>query len=495
MRLLRAVACALALFWLLAGAALLNAHKRLLLAWPGTPRPATATAVAPAAAARPGPPPHYSSRLRPAAAAAAAAHLICPCRDRFSPGVHWHRASSSLRVRDEHCYIRAWSPEGAAEAILGAHSNAAAATTRTQTKTKWLVFLGDSSLRGVVLSLLKLLLDGDMHPDHVKWLGLLAPITTKAGGPSVDVGFLDHTLVYRGNQRQAVTSFRSALDKLSVQTSFSSVIRLLIKGNAMVPRTESSIRITYVMSRHIPDLLQSLLPRFGAFIDKADRVIFTGGTWDMSFLDTTPSLLKKRPFLDLPWFTDNKLRSWKDVPANKGGIPGYSKLFAGLNKWCRSRDILRRQHDLPSCVWLTGNAFIPGVKPRDNALLLSSDQRQGERLHSLWMRALKRQPFISLMDRWSSTRVLGTEHAVDGQHYDNAVNAWHVFQLVGMLSGGGQGGARDDRDGTCVERRRLPREYEQSNGCKTDFQGVTGRFLWSFRCVVRAVLPPVSLKT
>ena len=137
---LRIVAFALALVWILAGAVLLDVHTRVFLPQPMVQHNSPVRSPSTGEEAQ-----RVPARLR----RTADDHVACPCRGRFTPDVRWHHASSSLRARDQRCYIRAWSPAGAAAAILGANPERTKAT-----KTKWLVFLGDSSLRGLVLSLI-----------------------------------------------------------------------------------------------------------------------------------------------------------------------------------------------------------------------------------------------------------------------------------------------------------------------------------------------------
>ena len=404
-----------------------------------------------------------------AAAAAAADAPVCPCRR--GDHARWRSTDAAVIARrsrgpgstaatdedddpasdnpvvaaNERCYVHAFPPSEAATCL----------------DRSWTVFLGDSTTRGLVLSLLKLMLGrgmlgrGNTAPAIAAWLGL--PPNLALENP-INVAFLDWLFVYEDPLSISKVPLRlldvrrHALPKCHVrnltQTDCAqSHLRLLRHVSADRKALEAQryhvIRVTYKMTRWIPDLVETLESSLmQSTLREADYVIVGGGTWDLYYFSSlavgfvanddeiAPAVAHpgfssgggngRQWARTSPWHAANRLTTEADLWTLRANEL-YTGLLRRVGAWCNADNDW-----VGKCIWLQPTLF--GWAGRFDTANFESI------FAKIVRRALSTEaPNVHVLDRLYTARGAGRGEKVDGVHASNLLNLWHVHQWIGMV--------------------------------------------------------------
>lgn len=305
---------------------------------------------------------------------------FCPCGS--SAALVWNRFTLSGA---DGCYVGVKSP---AQAGLCLGDGA------------WAVLIGDSTTRSLTFSLLKMLLQQDMGPDPVKWLGLAAP----AGNYGIDVGWLDATLVKNGSawvRRSIQSGAKASVIAARDPGGMALLPQAAVDAAAPRPLLANEIRITYVMTHTLAELIDAAMPRLANAVSVAEHVVIGGGHWDLAYAT--------RHERAGPWFTSNKINTSDQLVKSSNA---YASLFSRAAAQCGRRS--------QGCTWLTPSRLSP-QSHKSRAMVTAAA--------TMWYSIAATFPSFKVLNRWETTP---PGHYVDrhGAHTDNFVNRWHTHLLL-----------------------------------------------------------------
>lgn len=331
------------------------------------------------------------------------------------------------------------------------------------------MFVGDSELRGIVLSLLVTLLGTDgRDPTPAEWLGIdLEAHARKVSNSSseaaamlkalkqktatkVDVGALDWFVRLNSATGHAVEAVKWAALKHEMKTDLIVPSEFDLRYNLNGPpavafdqwqRRSSDpkyvwIRISYAFTQDSFSLINRELPTLVNQINMDTALILNAGKWDLWWLNQHAD-----HWIDHTWYQDNGLNRW----SLQKGEPAYRALYAKLEPLCANRECIFAE---------VGNGF-KWRQPRTDEYVATID------------RIVRSMPSLRMFSRWKTTAAM-LEHMVDHAHFDNFVNTWEVHQLVGMLCS----------SDTCTDK--APTACTAEGACGN----ATGRGVWHSRCAI-----------
>lgn len=354
-------------------------------------------------------------------------YVLCMTAIGLSKGLNHERMQSCSCANSEQLYWVHGQLRGVNGCFIDVRNSSSAGECLGV--SSWTLVLGDSTVRGLLFSVLKLLRDENMwHPNPTAWLGLDAPV-----GPSgIDIGWMDAVFIHD----------RTSWNVFHIKSGGkeSHVPKHIFQD---YKRPRSSLRITYVMAKSLPHLVHDVMPLFHNAYSTASHVILGGGMWDIYYANKVDDYIYT--MAQHEWFETLAIDKTSDLLANK---LAYYTLFVKMHAMCRRR--------ANGCVWV-GSTARP--RPTCNAVA------------NMWDTCARDQTSLRTVARWNTTP---PGHFVDHAHCDNLVNIWHAHMLLEA----------------CCHRRRCVDDmpYFKAQGYCDTHRGkktILGRKEWKNRCVLR----------
>ena len=397
---------------------------------------------------------------------------------------------------------------------------------------RWLVFVGDSEIRGIVLSLLKQLLRGtyenplrddiSLELDHASYFGYNKKEIFDVGKFNLaSMDFLIESNTWTGAivsvSRWSTTKYSENdrdLRKRLEDTSNKDYqflghtrtgIAYLELYNKKNPKTHFT-RVSYMFTRWMHEALGEYLPllTLPGRLEGASTLIMNGGKWDMfHFMGSIPDpTASSSTCLDHPvgvgcWIDEFSLKVWNE----KKAYELYLANFRRLRSFCDKSSL--------DCVWATVGWTSEGENLHVSKIEIESTMARALRTTLLSDSNVVKtstsvmhttSSSIHVLDRWSSSMEMGKKEMVDRAHYDNFANRQDLARLMGIICESFEtsddttdlvlppGRLDDSRKeggdfcrvviGSCItEGYVFSRRY-----CAPEIFGQTGRETWKYTC-------------
>ena len=340
-------------------------------------------------------------------------------------------------------------------------------------RNKWMLFVGDSELRGITLSLLKELLNSEyrtptrdninLETRHTAYFNVDGHFDESKFNLGV-IDFMVETDVLTGEiinvHRWAATKYSTealsvianlhANHELLDHTSTGKAYALLVNRSSATkvsppasPPPSHFTRISYIFTKWIAEVLGSYLTllqpkRLGG----VNRLIMNGGKWDLYHYWHDPSERNYAVNTKTHWYSENgvDLTNWDKIAAYNL----YLQLFQKLVTYC-NRAAGRGGSSSGGggggggsggggtleCTWVTMSWAQPSTYSSSDVAVTDVSNTITQALNMALKNDLHRS--VTVLDRWMSSRQVGNSDMVDSAHYDNLSNREDLARLMGIM--------------------------------------------------------------